>query len=120
MRLLKLPLDVRDMVSRGELTAGHARTLITVEDPTALARKIIESGLSVREAEVLSQRGAAPKSTTTMKPPRDADTMALEKQLSDALGLSVAIDHGDKGGGKVEIRYRTLEQLDSIIAKLVG
>ena len=120
MRLLKLPLDVRDMVSRGELTAGHARTLITAEDPMALAKKIIESGLSVREAEVLSQRGVAPKAVGTPKPPRDADTVALEKQLSDALGLSVAIDHSDKGGGKVEIRYRTLEQLDSILAKLVG
>ena len=61
MRLLKLPSEIRDMVSRGELTAGHARTLITAEDPLAVAREIVAHGLSVREAEALSQRGAAPK-----------------------------------------------------------
>ena len=71
LRLLKLPQDVRDMVSRGELTAGHARTLITADDPTWLARQIVDGGLSVREAEALSQRRAAapPRSPA---PPRRA------------------------------------------------
>src|SRR5690349_19753169 len=59
LRLLRLPQDVRDMLARGELTAGHARTLITAEDPAALARRIVGSGLSVREAEAMSQRGGA-------------------------------------------------------------
>ena len=61
LRLLKLPRDVRDMVHRGELTAGHARTLVTADDPATLARKIVSEGLSVREAEALGQRGAAPR-----------------------------------------------------------
>jgi ParB family chromosome partitioning protein len=118
LRLMKLPRDVRDMVSNGQLTAGHARTLITADDPAVLAKEIVDRGLSVREAEALSQRGAAPKRGLESKP-RDADTVALEKRLSDALGMAVAIDHKDKGG-RVEIRYRTLEQLDAVISKLEG
>jgi len=121
LRLLKLPQDVRDMLARGELTAGHARTLITVDDPSAVARQIASGGLSVREAEALSQqRGAVGrKKPANENQPRDADTVALEKRLSDALGLSVAINHHENGG-KVEIRYKTLEQLDSVCAKLAG
>src|SRR3954469_22571071 len=92
LRLLKLPREVREMVSNGQLTAGHARTLITAEDPLAVAQQIVAGGLSVREAEALSQRGAAPKRAPETKMARDADTVALEKRLSDALGLSVAID----------------------------
>lgn len=118
LRLMKLPEDVRNMVSRGELTAGHARTLITADDPAAVARRIVGGGLSVREAEALSQeRPSAPrkKAAPVMK---DADTQALEKRLSDVLGLHVAIDHKDQGG-RVEIRYRTLDQLDAVCAKLV-
>ncbi|HEY1124387.1 MAG TPA: ParB/RepB/Spo0J family partition protein, partial [Sphingobium sp.] len=121
LRLLKLPQDVRDMLARGELTAGHARTLITVDDPSAVARQIASGGLSVREAEALSQqRGAVGrKKPANENQPRDADTIALEKRLSDALGLSVAINH-QENGGKLEIRYKTLEQLDSVCAKLAG
>jgi ParB family transcriptional regulator, chromosome partitioning protein len=117
LRLLKLPREVRDMVSRGELTAGHARTLITVGDPLGVAREIISGKLSVREAEQLSQRGSVPKRPPEAKAPRDADTVALEKELSDGLGMNVAIDHAQKGG-RVEIRYKTLEQLDALLLKL--
>ena len=118
LRLLKLPRDVREMVTGGQLTAGHARTLITAQDPAALARQIVEQGLSVREAERLSQSGAvAPRKATAEAEPKDADTMALEKRLSDALGLKVLIDHKPTGG-KLEIRYRTLEQLDTVITRL--
>jgi ParB family chromosome partitioning protein len=118
LRLMKLPEDVRSMVSRGELTAGHARTLITVDDPTAMAKRIVGGGLSVREAEALSQdRPDAPRKKA-MPVVKDADTQALEKRLSDVLGLHVAIDHKDQGG-RVEIRYRTLDQLDAVCAKLV-
>ena len=121
LRLLKLPQDVREMLARGELTAGHARTLITVDDPSAVARQIASGGLSVREAESLSQqRGAVGrKKPANENQLRDADTIALEKRLSDALGLSVAINH-QENGGKLEIRYKTLEQLDSVCAKLTG
>jgi ParB family chromosome partitioning protein len=122
LRLLKLPQDVRDMLARGELTAGHARTLITANDPAALARQIVGSGLSVREAEALSQQRLAPERKASNRPhpeDRDADTVALEKRLSDALGLTVAINHHDNGG-RLEIRYKTLEQLDGICVKLTG
>jgi len=120
LRLLRLPQDVRDMLSRGELTAGHARTLITAEDPAALARQIVGSGLSVREAEAMSQRGGAPrKRANSGQSEKDADTAALERRLSDALGLAVSVDHRDEGG-RLEIRYKTLEQLDNVCLRLTG
>jgi ParB family chromosome partitioning protein len=119
LRLLKLPDDVRSMLSRGELTAGHARTLITADDPATLAKRIIDGGLSVREAEQLSQQQAAVPRRKPAPGNKDADTAALEKRLSDVLGLHVAIDHKELGG-RLEIRYRTLEQLDGICAKLTG
>lgn len=122
LRLLKLPQDVRDMLARGELTAGHARALITIDDPAALAREIVRDGLSVREAEALSQRGMPAKrkaSPDSGRDSRDADTLALEKRLSDVLGLNVSIHHTE-AGGKLEIRYKTLEQLDTICLKLTG
>lgn len=120
MRLLRLPEDVRGMVASGQLTAGHARTLITAEDPATLARRIVDQGLSVREAEALSQqREAATQRRKTSEASRDADTVALERRLSDALGLSVSLSHGERGG-RLEIRYRTLEQLDGLCVKLAG
>jgi ParB family transcriptional regulator, chromosome partitioning protein len=120
LRLLRLPEDVREMVSSGTLTAGHARTLITVEDPGALARQIVDRGLSVREAEALSQQRDLPKRKPAVEPtPRDADTLALERRLADALGLTVALAHSERGG-RLEIRYRTLEQLDDLCLRLTG
>jgi len=119
LRLLKLPDDVRSMVSRGELTAGHARTLITADDPAALAKRIVGGGLSVREAEAMTQRELNAPKKKPVPVEKDADTAALEKRLSDVLGLHVAIDHKDQGG-RLEIRYRTLEQLDGICMKLTG
>tara|TARA_R110002020_G_scaffold80502_5_gene200835 strand:- start:56 stop:928 length:873 start_codon:yes stop_codon:yes gene_type:complete len=121
LRLLRLPEDVREMVASGSLTAGHARTLITAEDPATLARQIVTGGLSVREAEALSQQRdiAGTKKPSASASERDADTVALERRLSDALGLSVSLAHGDRGG-KLEIRYKTLEQLDGICLKLTG
>lgn len=120
MRLLRLPEDVRGMVASGTLTAGHARTLITVEDPAGLARQIVEKGLSVREAEALSQQRDLPRKKPSGDPqPHDSDTLALERRLADALGLSVALNHSERGG-KLEIRYKTLEQLDDICLRLTG
>ncbi len=123
LRLLRLPSEVQSMLEHGELTAGHARTLITSEDPLSLARRIVDAGLSVREAEALH-----PNDSETRRSPgagakrsensTDADTLALERQLSDALGLSVTLDHRDKGG-RLEIRYKTLEQLDGVCARLM-
>lgn len=121
LRLLRLPEDVQNMVSSGTLTAGHARTLITAEDPATLAKQIVSGGLSVREAEALSQQRdvAGKRKPTEPVVQRDADTVALERRLSDALGLSVSLAHSERGG-KLEIRYKTLEQLDGICARLTG
>ncbi|WP_029040967.1 ParB/RepB/Spo0J family partition protein [Cucumibacter marinus] len=122
LRLMKLPEKVRDYVARGELTAGHARTLITADDPEALAKRIVDGGLSVREAEVLQQKMSAQKKTGESgraAETKSADTLALEKTLSDTTGLKVSIDHKERGG-KVEIKYRTLEQLDAICRLLQG
>jgi ParB family chromosome partitioning protein len=120
LRLLRLPDDVRQLVSDGKLTAGHARTLITMDDPGPLAHRIVDEGLSVREAEALSQQRQAPgKPTPSVSKTKDADTVALERRLSDVLGLSVTIAHA-ANGGRVEIRYRTLEQLDGICNRLAS
>lgn len=120
LRLLKLPVPVLDMISDGRLSAGHARALITAADPTVLAERIVRQGLSVRETESLAQAeqdGATAAGRSTARAEKDADTKALEKRLSDALGLGVEITHKARGG-TVSIRYKTLEQLDDLCRKL--
>ncbi|WP_367716955.1 ParB/RepB/Spo0J family partition protein [Nitratireductor sp. GISD-1A_MAKvit] len=114
LRLLKLPDAVSDLIVDGSLSAGHARTLVTAADPVALAHRIIEDGLSVRQAEALA---AAPqgeeKSSRPQKKEKDADTLALQKLLTDRTGLKVVINHKQRGG-ELKIAYRSLEQLDEI------
>lgn len=120
LRLLKLPDHVRSMVTDGSLSAGHARTLVTASDPSGLARRIVEEGLSVRQAEALAQQPARAETSPRERDTpgqKDADTIALEKTLSDALGLKVVITHGQRGGD-VKIRYSSLEQLDTICHRL--
>jgi ParB family chromosome partitioning protein len=122
LRLLRLPEEIRDMLARGELTAGHARALITSENPVELARQIIAGKLSVREAETLGQgqsEAASKKKSAGVATEKDADTLALERRLSDLLGLKVVIEHKEVGG-RLEIRYKTLEQLDDICGKLAS
>ena len=121
LRLLKLPEDVRGMLIDGVLSAGHARTLVTADDPAALARRIVDGGLSERLAEALAQAPVQEPGTRTVAPRRekDPDTVALEKLLCDVTGLSVAISHKQKGG-EVRIAYRTLEQLDDLCRRLKG
>jgi ParB family transcriptional regulator, chromosome partitioning protein len=120
MRLTKLPNDVQDLISSGKLSAGHARALIGVADPSQAAARVIEEGLSVRQTEALAHEAGVPtrKSKTSVgKARKDADTLALEKRMSDVLGLSVSVDHKDPGG-TVQIKYRDLEQLDDIVLRL--
>lgn len=123
LRLLRLPREVQEMLESGALTAGHARTLITSDEPLALAQRIVDAGLSVREAEALHQKDSEHKrpsvGTSRASSGKDADTLALERQLSDALGLSVTLDHKERGG-RLEIRYKTLEQLDNVCTKLLS
>ena len=122
LRLMNLPEPVRDHVLAGRLSAGHARAILTADDPAALAERIIAGGLSVREAEALARGGAPaasrPKSASR-KPVKDTDTQALEVDLSDALGLDVEVL--DKGGvGELRIKYATLEQLDELCRRLTA
>lgn len=123
LRLLKLPEAVRAYVNSGALSAGHARTLVTAEDPAGLARRIVDEGLSVRQAEALAQQRdhGSNQSSGAKKAPKekDADTLALEKLLTDQLGLNVEISYGENGGD-VKIRYRTLDQLDALCHRLQG
>lgn len=123
LRLLKLPEAVRAYVNSGALSAGHARTLVTAENPAGLARRIVDEGLSVRQAEALAQQRdhGSNQSSGAKKAPKekDADTLALEKLLTDQLGLNVEISYGENGGD-VKIRYRTLDQLDALCHRLQG
>ena len=122
MRLLQLPDDVQGLLKKGELTAGHARALITSENASELARKIIKGGLSVRQTEALVKKGlngGADKPKSAPQPQKDADTKALEGDLSANLGMKVYIDHKpDAENGQVVIKYATLDQLDEICAIL--
>jgi ParB family chromosome partitioning protein len=119
LRLLKLPEPIRDMLGDGSLSAGHARTLVTAADPAALARKIVDEGLSVRQAEALAQSPERVESRARKAAPaeKDADTRALEKLLSDVTGMAVAINHRERGG-EIRIIYRSLEQLDEVCRRL--
>jgi ParB family transcriptional regulator, chromosome partitioning protein len=122
LRLLKLPEKVRDMLIGNQLSAGHARALIAVDDPLPLALKIVAGGLSVRQAEQLAQESMGPPPATKplkQSAPKDVDTTALEKLISDHLGMKVIISHG-AGGGAMTVRYRDLEQLDELCRRLKG
>ncbi len=116
LRLLTLPEEILDFIRQGSLTAGHARALVTADNPIELARKIISRGLSVRQAEKLVKSGN-PKSESRkeIKREKDADTVALELDLSANLKMKVSIDHNaGNESGTVSIRYDSLDQLDML------
>ena len=119
LRLLRLPGGIRDMLVDGALSAGHARTLVTAQDPAGLAKRIVEEGLSVRQAEALAQMPAEQQREhrPSAAAQKDADMLALEKLLSDATGMKVTIAHKDRGG-ELRVAYRTLEQLDDLCRRL--
>jgi ParB family chromosome partitioning protein len=122
VRLLNLPAEVRTYVLEGKISAGHARALLAAPDPMALAEIVIARGLSVRDTEALARKaqgGGAPTpgKSAAPKAAKDADTQALEGDLSEVLGLDVEVlDRG--GAGELRIRYQTLEQLDEVCRKL--
>ena len=121
LRLSKLPESVRNMVSEGTVSAGHARALLSVSDPELMARKIIDEGLSVRDIERIVQgetRGETKSVPGKPKLDKDPDTRALERALEEALGLAVSIQHRANGSGEVKISYKTLEQLDGLCRRL--
>jgi ParB family chromosome partitioning protein len=120
LRLLNLPEAVQALIVDGRLTAGHARALLTLDDPLAAAKRIVADGMSVRDVESIGEGGGRKKGAGGRKKrEKDADTRALEKSLSDLLGLAVTIEH-KAGKGEVRIRYASLEQLDDVCRRLRG
>lgn len=122
LRLLSLPDSVKAMVGKGELSAGHARTLVGADNPEALAQEIIDGGLSVRDAEKMKAGARSPSAGKSVVPlaPKQAkgvDVSALEEELSNLLGLRVEIAPDGKGG-RLSIHYATLDQLDDILHRL--
>lgn len=117
LRLLGLPEPVKAMLDDGKLTAGHARALLAAPDPTALGREVVARGLNVRQTERLVRSAAHPRRRARATSAQDVDTRAIERSLSDRLGLTVKVKHRREGGW-IEIRYRTLEQLDDILRRL--
>ena len=111
------------MIRDGQLSAGHARALVATDDPLGLAKKIVKLGLSVREAEKLSQdegkkRESSGRKTGAGEEPAP-DAKVLAKELEEALGMAVAIKPKGKKGGRLVIEWRTLEQLDDLRARLL-
>ena len=116
LRLLNLPSSVQELLISGQLTAGHARALVTCDNPLAIAKQIISLGLSVRDAERLaknvSEKKVSNKAKTKEKP---ADTVLLEADLSAALKMKVSINHEEgKEKGLISIAYKSLDELDRI------
>ena len=122
LRLLELPPLVQRWLSEGAMSMGHARALLGAAEVEALARQVIDRGLSVRETERLAQRAKPPRegrASTRGGSAPDADIAALEQQLSDLLGLTVHVRHG-QAGGTLAIDYSTLDQLDMVCQRLTG
>ncbi len=121
MRLLKLPESVQTLVRDGSLSAGHARALIGREDAEAVALEIVKKGLNVRDVEALVM-GRKPAGPSASKPPaqKDPDTRAAEREMSDALGLTVVINPGNGEAGEVVVRYKTLEQFETVHKALLA
>jgi len=123
LRLLNLPQKVRDLVDNGRLSMGHARALLSAPDPVSLAGKVVAEGMSVRQTEAAaksrkpSKRQPRPGGHISGTGSKDADTVALEKDLSAALSMKVSIEHKGEGG-TVTVSYKTLEDLDDLCSKL--
>lgn len=115
LRLLTLPDDVQRLLRDGSLTYGHARALITADEPMALARVVIGKGLSVRQTEALAKSGLSARKRDRQPNTKDSDTRALEADLSANLNMKVSIDH--KAGtesGQISIAYSSLDDLDDL------
>jgi len=119
LRLLKLSEPVKAMVQSAELSAGHARILVGLPNALELAQDIVKRGLNVRQVEAAVRRQSEPSHKVAAPLGKDANTIALERRLSDVLGLEVTVDHRGEGG-TLHIKYRNLEQLDAVSKKLGG
>jgi ParB family chromosome partitioning protein len=127
IRLLKLSEPVKQLVRTGKISAGHARLLVGQPNAELIAHEIIDNGWSVRDLEADMRKDVAGQLRDMRREakgfvvsvPKDADTRALERRLSDALGLDVSVDHRGESG-TLRIKYRNLEQLDAVLKKLGG
>jgi ParB family transcriptional regulator, chromosome partitioning protein len=125
LRLQTLPDRVKEHINCGRLSAGHARALVGHHDAERLADEIVARGLNVRQVEEIARETGQKtgKHQTNgrahARANKNADTLALEKRLADALGLVVTVDHGARGG-TLTIRYRSLDQLDDVVRRLEG
>jgi ParB family transcriptional regulator, chromosome partitioning protein len=124
LRLQTLPGPVKEHIHSGRLSAGHARALIGHHDAERLADEIVARGLNVRQVEDMAREtgeksGKQKNAKSHARAAKNANTLALEKRLSDALGLAVIIEHRERGG-TLTIRYRSLDQLDDVIRRLEG
>jgi ParB family chromosome partitioning protein len=123
LRLRALPEAVRSLISEGKLSVGHARALIGAGDPVALANEIVAKDLNVRQAEALAKKQkpetGKKKGAASISAEKDADTRALERDLSLKLGLKVEVQFDGKGG-RLVLHYSSLDQLDGVIEKLNG
>jgi ParB family chromosome partitioning protein len=119
LRLLQLTAAVQDLLMTGKLDMGHARALLPIAgaQQVALAQRIIQKGLSVREAERLVQQILNPPKTPATQPV-DRDLLRLQEEISDSVGAAVAIRSNKKGTGKITIEFNTLDQLDGILGRL--
>lgn len=121
VRLLTLPQSVVSLLEEGQLSAGHARALVTADDPLTLAKEVVSKGLNVRQTEALATRDGGRKASKTVQKtamPKDTDTLALEKELSDTLGMKVSIDTKDGATGIFKVEFKSLDQLDDILGRL--
>ena len=118
LRLLSLPVAVKEMIEQGSLSAGHGRALLAAADPAELAKIVIKQGLNVRQTEALVKKSTDVKKTGPAKPAsKDPDTLALERDMSDLLGLKVDIKFNN-GKGSLTVHYTDLGQLDDVLARL--
>ena len=117
MRLLGLPAPVKELLEAGALSVGHARALLTVDDPETLARQVVKRGLNVRQTERLTRKVNRPLKPRPPVPEKDTDTIALERDLSALLGLRAEVNY-DGENGTLVLHYSTLEQLDDLLNRL--
>ncbi|MBP7722798.1 MAG: ParB/RepB/Spo0J family partition protein [Alphaproteobacteria bacterium] len=118
VRLLTLPERVQDYLREGKLTIGHARALVTVNNPQVLADEIVSKNLNVRQAEALTAEKGGTLRKKLNNTRKDVDTIALENDLSNLLGMKVAIETRDGKSGKLRVQFKTLDQLDELIHRL--
>jgi ParB family chromosome partitioning protein len=120
LRLLTLPHTVRDLVAAGDLSAGHARALIGLDNAEDMAKEIVRNNLSVRDIEKLAKSLKSPNKDVSREtsPKKGVNTIALEDEISNILGLKVSINASKNGAGVVKINYKNLDQLDDVLHRL--